>query len=626
MLTGSQSIRGPPLNIFIRMIMFIQLHFIYTVPEFTEFWCRHYGDVVGVWMNGEYTIITCDADFAQQILCGNNSKNFIIRMGNDHGLKEIGMFQHGIIWNNDITKWTLQKRIFQVGLASNAREKAFKIAVEKTRQEINRIKTSALKDNKPTVDLLNVFRHITLAIVLEVSLGTQLDFEKSQHLIDCVVDYFKAWEFFLLKPRFMWLFFPLEFFHHRESVLKLQEEIRNIISILDPQATTFLSQLYDNNLTSKEIQQSILEMVLAGTDTSSVSLYYTVLLLTENKKIVNQLVDSLDDSLLEAVLRESMRLMPVGPVIIRKSLNDCEISGIHIKASTNIVISLARMNRNQKWFDDPLKFDPQRFIKNENLATISAPMGLGPKSCVGQHFAMVEMKAILPELLKEFMFTRIDETRPIIDTRTRWDVAQQPVEKEILNVIPRKKIVLVGAHSVGKTTLAKFIKSHINGILVTEIARTLIKELNLNADILRNDPDKSLEFQATIIKAQCVKEEEIEHELAILDRSALDAIIYAQAFCKKRWKELLDMEETNKCLERYRQKNKYLIFLIEPQKECLKADGVRMMPIDYEEWISFSTSFKNLMNEYNIEFNTINVLDLNQRYSIVMNALFAHTI
>ncbi|CAG8513939.1 18119_t:CDS:1 [Dentiscutata erythropus] len=611
--------------------MFIQLQFFYTVPEFTEFWCRLYGDIVGVWMNGEYTIITCDAEFAQRILSDNNSKNFIIRMGNDHGLKEIGMYKNGIIWNNDVSKWTHQKHIFQAGLASNARQRAFNVAVEKTRQEINRIKTSALKNNNtPTVDLLNVFRHITLAIILEVSLGIQLDLEKSQNLIDCVVEYFKAWEFFLLKPRFIWPLFPLKLFHHRKSVLKLQKEIQNIISIIDPQATTFLSQLYSNNLTNEEIQQSILEMVLAGTDTSSVSLYYTILLLTENKKIVNQLIDSLDDSLddslLEAVLRESMRLMPVGPVIIRKSLNDCEISGIHIKASTNIVISLARMNRNQKWFDDPLKFDPQRFIKNKNLITLSAPMGVGPKSCVGQHFAMVEMKAILPELLKEFIFTRMDETRPIIDTRTRWDVAQQPVVKEILNVLPRKKVVFVGAHSVGKTTLARFIKNKMNGILVSEIARTLIKELNLNADILRNDPDKSLEFQASIIKAQCAKEEEIEHEFAILDRSALDALVYAQTFCGKRWNELLDMEETNKCLERYRQKNKYMIFLIEPQKECLRADGVRMMPTDYEDWISFSESFKNIMNEYNIEFNAINVLDINQRYSIIRNALFAHNI
>ncbi|CAG8586746.1 4784_t:CDS:1, partial [Racocetra fulgida] len=525
---SGSTICGPPLNILTRLIMFIQLHFYYTVPEFTEFWCQLYGDRVGVWMNGGYTIITCDAEFAQQILCGVNSKNFIIRMGNDDGLKEIGMYQSGIIWNNDVSKWTLQKRIFQAGLDSNARQRASIIAIEKTQQEINRIKISALKENIPTVDLLNVFRHITLAITLEVTLGIQLDYEKSQYLIDCIVDYFKAWEFFLLKPRFIWYLFPLHLFHHRKSVLKLREEIQNIISTLDPQKTTFLRQLYNNNLTNEEIQQSILEMILAGTDTSSVSLYYTILLLIENKKVANQLVESLDDSLLEAVLREAMRLMPVGPVIIRKSLNDCEISGIQIKAGTNIVISLARMNRNEKWFEDPLKFDPQRFINNEDLAKLSAPMGQGPKSCVGQRLAMVEMMAILPELLKEFTFTRIDDTKPIIDTRTRWDIAQQPVSKEILNVLPRKKIVFVGAHSVGKTTIVKFIKSRMNGTTISETARHLLKELNLNADILKNDPDKSLEFQEAIIKAQCKREEEVEHEFAILDRSALDAIVYAR--------------------------------------------------------------------------------------------------
>ncbi|CAG8780593.1 18956_t:CDS:1, partial [Dentiscutata erythropus] len=492
--TGYQPIRGPPLNILTHLIMFIQLHFFFTVPEFTEFWCRLFGDTVGVWMNGGYTIITCDAEFTQQILCGINSKNFIMRMGNDNGLKEIGMYQNAIIWNNDISKWTLQKRIFQDGLAFNAHHSTFIIAIEKTQQEINRIKISMIKNNASTVDILNSIYHITLAIILEVSLGIQLDSEKSQYLIDSVLDYLKALKFFLLKPRFIWPLFPFQFFHHRKSILKFREEIKNIISILDPQATTFLRQLYKNNLTDEEILQSVLEMVLVGIDATSVSLYYTILLLTENKNIVNQLIDSLDDSFLEAVLQESLRLMPVKPVIIRKSLNDCEVSGIHIKARTNIVINLANMNRHQKWFDNPLKFDPQRFIKNESLVTLSAPMGHGPRSCVGQYIAMVEMKAILSELLKEFIFTRMDETRPIIDTKIRWDIVQQPISKEILSVLPRKKIVFIGAQSVGKTTLAKFVKSHMNGILISETARDLIEEFNLNTDLVRNDPDKTFEF------------------------------------------------------------------------------------------------------------------------------------
>ncbi|KAF0536080.1 aromatase [Gigaspora margarita] len=588
-----QPFRGPPLNILTRLIIFIQLHFFLTVPEFTEFWCRLYGDTVGVWMNGEYTIITCDAELVQQILDGINSKNFIMCMGNDHGLKELGMYQNVIVWNNDVSKWTLQKHIFQ---ALNAHHKASMTTIEKTRQEINRIKISVLKNNVLTVDILNVIRHITLAIILEVSLGIQLDSNKSQYLIDCILDYFKAWKFFLMKPRFMWPLFPLQFFHHRKSILKFREEIQSIISILDPQSTIFLRQLHKNNLTDEEIQ-SILEMVLASTDSVSVSLYYTILFLTENKKIVNQLMDSSDDSFLDAVLQESMRI--------------------------------ALLNRCQKWFEIPLKFDPQRFIQNESSISLSVPMGHGPISCVGQHIAMVEMKTILFEFFKEFIFTRMDETRPIIDTKTRWDIVQRPIIKEVLNLLPRKKIVFIGAQSVGKTTLANFIKSHMNGIMISETARIIMKELNLNTNtmkILRNDPDKTFEFQATSIKVQCEKEDEIEHEFAILDRCALDSIVYAQKFCKKRWRELLDMKETNKCIERYRQKDRYIIFLIEPQKECLEADGTRSIPTNYEEWISFSDSFKMALKEFNIEFNIINVLDINQRYSIVKNALFAHNI
>ncbi|CAG8747705.1 8051_t:CDS:1, partial [Funneliformis mosseae] len=223
------------------------------------------------------------------------------------------MYQKGIIWNNDVPKWTLQRRIFQSGLGSNVREKAFEVATEKTRQEINRIKATARDNNTvPTIDLLNILRHSTLAVTLDVALGIQLDLERSQHLIDSIVEYFKAWEFFLMKPRFIWSLFPLRLYHHKKSISRLQELIRNLVSTLNKQSAPFISQLHENGLTIDEINQCVLEMVLAGTDTSSVSLYYTFILLTENEEIQNQLLDdSRDDSFLESVLRESMRIMPV---------------------------------------------------------------------------------------------------------------------------------------------------------------------------------------------------------------------------------------------------------------------------------------------------------------------------
>lgn len=85
-------------------------------------------------------------------------------------------------------------------------------------------------------------------------------------------------------------------FRHLKAVLRYQKEIQNLALLLNPQSTPFLSNLYKNDLTTDEIHQCILEMVLAGTDTSSVSLYYTILLLTEHKSIQHQLLDSLGSS------------------------------------------------------------------------------------------------------------------------------------------------------------------------------------------------------------------------------------------------------------------------------------------------------------------------------------------
>lgn len=56
---------------------------------------------------------------------------------------------------------------------------------------------------------------------------------------------------------------------------------------------------------------------------------------------------------------------------------------------------------------------------------------------------MVEMKPIMSELLTAFSFERKLASKPFIDTKTKWDVAQQPEVTEILTALPRKKIVLV---------------------------------------------------------------------------------------------------------------------------------------------------------------------------------------
>jgi len=76
------------------------------------------------------------------------------------------------------------------------------------------------------------------------------------------------------------------------------------------------------------------------------------------------------------------------------------------------------------------------------------PFGVGPKGCVGQYLAMIEMKAIMAQLLRRYRVTTatnddvggFDDASQSLDTvSTRWDIAQQPTTPTYMRLIPRPR-------------------------------------------------------------------------------------------------------------------------------------------------------------------------------------------
>ena len=88
--------------------------------------------------------------------------------------------------------------------------------------------------------------------------------------------------------------------------------------------------------------------------------------------------------------------------------------------------------------------------------------------------------------------------------KTKWEIAQQPVHEENVALMPMKNVILVGAHSVGKTTLAKYLVAKLNLdeslFLSSEIARNVIKDLGVNGDQIRSNPNVCFLFQKAIIQ------------------------------------------------------------------------------------------------------------------------------
>lgn len=112
---------------------------------------------------------------------------------------------------------------------------------------------------------------------------------------------------------------------------------------------------------------------------------------------------------MEMVMKESMRLIPQIPIMIREVLDDFEIEpGIVIPKSTTLVISLLMLHRDKKyWGDDAEKFKPERFSEESFVpgSNFFFPFSAGQRICIGMKFSYVAGKIILARLLKEYRYT-----------------------------------------------------------------------------------------------------------------------------------------------------------------------------------------------------------------------------
>ncbi|MFO0579925.1 MAG: cytochrome P450 [Polyangia bacterium] len=108
--------------------------------------------------------------------------------------------------------------------------------------------------------------------------------------------------------------------------------------------------------------------------------------------------------LLEHALKETERMYPTVPLLLRQALTDCEVEGFRIPAGWLVLIAPAAAHRLPEVFSHPDVYDPLRFSREraEDRATPYSLVGFGggARRCIGQHFAYTEMKVILALLLR----------------------------------------------------------------------------------------------------------------------------------------------------------------------------------------------------------------------------------
>jgi cytochrome P450 len=114
---------------------------------------------------------------------------------------------------------------------------------------------------------------------------------------------------------------------------------------------------------------------------------------------------------LDAVIKESMRLIPPNSLIMgsfRVMTRDAELEGYHIPAGWRIAVGPRSVHFDARYYPDPQRFDPDRWLAEDQRPPFSyIPFGGGPRACIGQHFAQLEMHVMLALLLRELEWTLV---------------------------------------------------------------------------------------------------------------------------------------------------------------------------------------------------------------------------
>lgn len=172
-------------------------------------------------------------------------------------------------------------------------------------------------------------------------------------------------------------------------------------------------------LDDRQVRNEIMTLMLAGHDTTAAALDWTWYNLAQHPEVVRQCQAELDAvlgsreatvadvprlKLIEAVVKESLRMYPpaIG-VFLRQTTTAVTIGGYTLPPGALVGLNSYVTQRDPRWFDEPARFKPQRFLPPHHESIPSHayfPFGAGPRVCIGQAFAMTEMVLIVATLLQ----------------------------------------------------------------------------------------------------------------------------------------------------------------------------------------------------------------------------------
>jgi cytochrome P450 len=380
---------------------------------------REYGDVVRLRMFNVSAYVLSHPDDIEAVLVTNH-RNFTKSVYLTESKSLLGQ---GLL-TSDGDRWLGQRRMLQPSFHA---------------QKVARYGRAILEQVEPMLDswrdgeTRNVHQDmmtLTMKIIATVLFGDDITSETAQveaalHLFFEQFD--ERFGFYLLPE---WLPTPGNL-RYRKALAQLNSTIVGLVRRRQAAAHNNGDMLSDllaalgetgKGMTATELRDQMMTLFFTGHETTGLALSWTWYLLAQSPRVEAKLADELQRVLggrlpciddlsqlpyTEMVFKESLRLYPPAYAVVRRAVDDCQIGGYPIPAGATVAMFQWSVHRDVRFFDRPEEFIPERWENDfqKRLPRCAYfPFGAGPRLCIGDSFAKVEVPLLLASIVQRFHF------------------------------------------------------------------------------------------------------------------------------------------------------------------------------------------------------------------------------
>jgi cytochrome P450 len=409
---------------------------------FIERLARDYGDIVSTRFFYVPAYFLYHPDYIEQVLA-TNSRNFV------KPLSFRTPFFQRLVGNGLLTSegefWRRQRRLAQPAFHRERINAYAHVMVKDTEEMLTAWRDGEIRDTHR--DMMR----LTMEVVTHTLFNTNVsdDADKVARALGILVEPFgsQATLKWILDNRLPTL--TNRRFH--KVAAQLDEVVYRIISQRrasgDQDQGDLLSMLLQahdedgSQMTDQQLRDEVITLFLAGQETTALTLTWAWYLLAQHPEAEKKLWQELEEVLggrapeaedfpklkfTEMVAKEAMRLYPPAYVVGREAVNECEIGGYHVPPKMQVFMAPWVVHRDPRFFDAPNEFRPERWTPEfiSNLPKYAYfPFGGGPRVCIGNAFAMMEIVLLLATIARKYKLGLVTnkpvELQPAMSLRPR---------------------------------------------------------------------------------------------------------------------------------------------------------------------------------------------------------------